>query len=306
MRKTFRELAADNRRNSSFLILLMVGICIIIGGAGAAVLAGRYAVGHGFLIGGVVAAIFAMIGWFSGGDTLLSFHGAQEIEKADAPQLFNIVEEMTIAAGLPMPRIFIMPCDAPNAFATGTSPENSAVAVTTGLLEKLNREELQGVIAHELAHIRNFDIRYSTLMATMAGGIVILSEIILRGGLLMGNSNRRSDRNNDNGLQIILVLFGVILAVLSPIITALIQMAMSRQREYLADASAVEFTRNPEGLASALERLAGDASPMKYSKAAASMFIVSPAVNLRGGADDLFSTHPPIEERVKRLRELNR
>ena len=122
----------------------------------------------------------------------------------------------------------------------------------------------------------------------------------------MGNSNRRSDRNNDNGLQIILVLFGVILAVLSPIITALIQMAMSRQREYLADASAVEFTRNPEGLASALERLAGDASPMKYSKAAASMFIVSPAVNLRGGADDLFSTHPPIEERVKRLRELNR
>lgn len=306
MKKTFRELADDNRRNSTCLILLMGGICVALGGVGALIFAGNAALPHGLFIGGIVALILAAIGWNSGGSTLLGFHNALEIEKADAPQLFNVVEEMAIAAGLPMPRIFIIDSDAPNAFATGTAPENAAVAITTGLLEKLNREELQGVMAHELAHIRNFDIRFSTLMATMAGGIVILSEIILRGGLLFGGGNRRSSRDSDNGLQAVFLLIGIVLAILSPIITALVQMAMSRQREYLADASAVEFTRNPEGLASALERLAGDTTPMKYSKVAESMFIVSPAVNLKLGADGLFSTHPPIEERVKRLRDLNR
>jgi heat shock protein HtpX len=153
-----------------------------------------------------------------------------------------------------------------------------------------------------MAHIRNFDIRYSMLMAVLAGGIVMLSEIFLRMSFFATSSRRRDDR--DNNMQLIFMLVGIVFAILSPLLTALIQMAMSRQREYLADASAVEFTRNPDGLANALEKLAADTTPMEYSKTTESMFIVSPALNLRGGVDSWFSTHPPIEERIKRLREL--
>ena len=219
------------------------------------------------------------------------------------PQLFNVVEEISIAAGLPMPNVYIMDEAAPNAFATGTSPENASVAVTTGLLEKLNRDELQGVIAHEIGHIRNFDIRYSMLMAMLAGGLVMLSEVLLRASFF--RSNRRSSNNRNSGqLQLVLMIVGIVLAILAPLLAALIQLAMSRQREYLADASAVEFTRNPEGLAGALAKLAGDKTPMECSKATESMFIVSPKAGLRGGADDLFSTHPPIKERIRRLMAL--
>ena len=210
---------------------------------------------------------------------------------------------MSLAAGVPMPKVYIIESDCPNAFATGPDPENAAVAITTGLYEKLSRDELQGVIAHEMAHIRNYDIRYSMLMAVLAGGIVMLSEIFLRMSFFATSSRRRDDR--DNNTQLICMVIGLVLAILAPILTALIQMAMSREREYLADASAVEFTRNPNGLANALAKLAADTEPMEYSKTTESMFIVSPALNLRGGMDSLFSTHPPIEERIKRLRELH-
>ena len=297
--KTFRDLAAANRRNSTLLIAAMILFCIAVGGILGAGIAGEEGIAFG-LSGGVVAAlVFCLVGWYGGVSTLMSFHGAQEIAKADAPQLFNVVEELAIAGGLPMPRIFIIDTDAPNAFATGASPESAAVAITTGLLAKLERDELQGVMAHELSHVRNLDIRYSMLMATLAGGIVLLSEVILRAGLLSGG-RRRSNRDGGNA-QIVLLLIGIVLSILAPIVTSLIELAMSRQREYLADASAVELTRNPRGLASALHKLAGDATPMEFSKAAESMFIVNPKVGLRGGSDDLFSTHPPIEERIRRL-----
>jgi len=299
MPKTFRDLAAANRRNSTLLISAMVLFCIAVGGVLGGGLGGEEGLSVG-LAGGVVAAlVFCLIGWYGGVSTLMSFHGAQEISKADSPQLFNVVEELAIAGGLPMPRIFIIDTDAPNAFATGTSPQTAAVAITTGLLAKLDRDELQGVMAHELSHVRNFDIRYSMLMATLAGGIVLLSEIVLRAGLISGG-RRRSGRDSGNA-QIVLLLIGVVLSILAPLITSLIELAMSRQREYLADASAVELTRNPRGLASALHKLSGDTTPMEYSKAAESMFIVNPKVGLRGGSDDLFSTHPPIEERIRRL-----
>ena len=306
-RRTFRDLIAANKRNSAILVVSMVALFLVLGGVlGGAFFASPDAVEEGVaagaVIGGIAALIFSLIGWYGGSGVLMAFHGAREIEKADAPQLFNVVEEMAIAAGVPMPRVYVMTEDAPNAFATGSSPDNAAVAVTTGLLGKLDRDELQGVIAHEIGHIRNFDIRYSMLMAMLAGGLVMLADVMLRASFF--RSNRRSNSRDGGQLQLILLLVGIVLAILAPILSALIQMAMSRQREYLADASAVEFTRNPEGLASALAKLAGDKSPMEYCKATEAMFIVSPKVGLRGGADSLFSTHPPIPDRIRRLMAL--
>ena len=307
-RRTFRDLIAANKRNSVILLAVMFAFFLVLGG----LLGGAFLVspGHlregvitGLVIGGVAATVFGLIGWYGGTGTLMAFHGARRIRKSDHPQLFNVVEEVSLAAGIPMPAVYIMYEDAPNAFATGTSPENASVAITTGLLEKLDRDELQGVIAHEVGHIRNFDIRYSMLMAMLAGGIVMLSEVMIHASFF--RSNRKSSRDRDAGqLQLVLVLVGLVLAILAPLLTTLIQLAMSRQREYLADASAVEFTRNPNGLAGALAKLAGDKTPMECSKATESMFIVSPKLGLRGGADDLFSTHPPIRERIKRLMAL--
>ena len=304
MPKTFRELAAANRRNSALLIALMVAFCLVIGALLGGGFGGDEGVAFGLAGGVVVAVISCLVGWYGGVSTLMSFHGAKEISKPDAPKLFNVVEELAIAGGLPMPRIFVIETDAPNAFATGASPDSAAVAITTGLLAKLDRDELQGVMAHELSHVRNFDIRFSMLMATLAGGIVLLSEVVLRAGLISGG-RRRSSRDSGNA-QVVMLLLGILLSILAPLITSLIELAMSRQREYLADASAVELTRNPRGLASALRKLAGDQTPMEYSKAAESMFIVNPKVGLRGGSDDLFSTHPPIEERIQRLLAMQR
>ncbi len=298
-RETFRMLIAGNRRNSGILLALMTILFVAAG----AVFGGAYGdILGGVIIALVVAMVMMLFAWFSGSEVLLAANGAQRIAKEDNPQLFNVVEEMSIAAGIPMPAVYVIDSECPNAFATGRDPDNSAVAVTTGLLGKLKREELQGVIAHEMAHIRNYDIRYSMLMAVLAGGIVILSEIFLRMSFFSAGRRRSDDR--DNGAQVILVVIGLVLAILAPILTALIQMAMSRQREYLADASAVEFTRNPRGLASALATISGDRTPMKFSKTTESMYIISPAMAMRGGADSLFSTHPPTAERIRRLMEL--
>ena len=297
-KETFRTLIAANCRNSALLMLTM---CVLFAAAGA--IFGEALVADfrmGLIVGVIIVLFLLLFAWVGGESAIMAVNGAQEISKEDCPKLFNVVEEMSLAAGVPMPRVYIIPTDCPNAFATGPNPENAAVAITTGLYEKLTRDELQGVIAHEMAHIRNYDIRYSMLMAVLAGGIVMLSEIFLRASIFA--PRRRDDR--DGNLQLIFMVVGIVFAILSPILTALIQMAMSRQREYLADASAVEFTRNPDGLANALAKLAADTEPMEYSKTSESMYIVSPALNLRGGMDSLFSTHPPIEERIKRLREL--
>ena len=306
-RRTFRDLIAANKRNSAILIILTVALFLVLGGVfGGAFLAEPddldIGIAVGVFFGGIFALIYALIGWFGGSGVLMAFHGAHEIAKADAPKLFNVVEEMAIAAGVPMPKVYIMTENAPNAFATGTSPDRAAVAVTTGLLDKLDRDELQGVIAHEIGHIRNFDIRYSMLMAMLAGGLVMLANVLLRASFF--RSGRRSNSRDNGQLQLILLLVGLVLAILAPLISTLIQMAMSRQREYLADASAVEFTRNPDGLASALAKLAGDKTPMEYCRATEAMFIVSPKLGLRGGADSLFSTHPPIPDRIRRIMAL--
>lgn len=299
-RQTFQDLIAANKRNSAILIGGMFALLLILG----AVFGAAYEqLEMGVLIAGVLALVLLFIAWANGVDTIMAVSGAQKIQKSDAPQFFNVVEEMAIAAGIPMPQVYLIDSDSPNAFATGTDPAHAAVAITTGLLEKLNREELQGVMAHEVAHIRNFDIRYTMLMAILGGAVVLLSDLFLRTTLLTGGSRRRNNREG-GGAQAILMLIGILLAILAPLFAMLIRLALSRQREYLADASAVEFTRNPNGLACALEKLTKDRTPMKASQAVAPLYIVNPELKLRSGADSLFSTHPPIEQRIERLRKL--
>jgi len=234
---------------------------------------------------------------------LLSASGAREIRKQDAPQLWNVVEEMTIAAGLRrMPRVYIIDDPAPNAFAAGYDPEKAVVAVTAGLLRQLNRDELQGVIGHEIGHIRNLDIRFMTLAGVMVGAIVIISDVFLR-GLRYGAVGRRSggrDRGRGGGIMLLIAL---VLAILGPLAAQLLYFACSRRREYLADATSARLTRYPKGLADALEKIARYVSlQQEVNRVLAPMYIVNP-LQARS-AFSLFSTHPPIEKRIKILRAM--
>jgi len=234
---------------------------------------------------------------------VMSLNNAKEItDKAQYPMLWNIVEEMTIVTRLPFPRIFIIEDESPNAFAAGNSPEKASVAVTTGLLKKLNREELTGVLAHEFAHIRNYDIRLSTVALAIAGLIAFLAQFSTRMMFWGGGRRRRSD--NSGGAGIILLILSLLILVLSPFVATIIRLALSRNREYLADASAIEFTRNPEGLKSALSKIA-NSDPMEAANAAsASLYIVNPFKRMKAGeteSDGLFSTHPSTANRIKRL-----
>jgi heat shock protein HtpX len=234
---------------------------------------------------------------------VMSLNNAKEItDKAQYPMLWNIVEEMTIVTRLPFPRIFIIEDESPNAFAAGNSPEKASVAVTTGLLKKLNREELTGVLAHEFAHIRNYDIRLSTVALAIAGLIAFLAQFSTRMMFWGGGRRRRSD--NSGGAGIILLILSLLILVLSPFVATIIRLALSRNREYLADASAIEFTRNPEGLKSALIKIA-TSDPMEAANAAsASLYIVNPFKRMKEGEaenDGLFSTHPSTANRIKRL-----
>nr|BAL55787.1 heat shock protein HtpX [uncultured Acetothermia bacterium] len=295
---------AANRRNTFLLIAVMTAVLMLIGYAFGLYLG----LGEGgLIIAAIVAALWIGISYFHGDSILLAASRAHEIHKADHPQLFNVVEELTIAAGLPMPKIYIIDDSAPNAFATGRDPQNASVAITRGLLEKLNRAELQGVMAHELAHIQNRDILYATLIGAIAGAIILLSDLFLR-ALRVGvgrRSSRSSKNSKSSGGLALIVLVGMILAVLAPVIARLLQLAVSRQREYLADASAALLTRYPEGLASALEKIARDPDPLEVaSRATQHLYIVNPFEKGRWSLDSLWSTHPPLEERIRRLRAM--
>lgn len=260
------------------------------------------------LVVGVGGALWS---YFQGANAILRMIHAKEITPELDPELFNVVDEMRLAAGLPMPKVYLIPETALNAFATGRDPEHGVVAITTGLRAKLNRDELQGVIAHEMAHIRHFDIRFSLLMATMVGLIVMTCDIFLR---IAFHGGARSSRSNDKGggaAVIIIVIVAIILSIVAPILAKFIQMAYSRQREYLADAGAVELTRNPEGLASALSKLAGDEEPLVdlANRGTAHMYIVNPLRKMRKSHQSLssmFSSHPPVADRIARLMALAR
>ena len=266
----------------------------------------------GLMIATAIWLVLTLISLSSGDQIFLAASRAKPVTHEVHPQLFNVVEEMKIAAGLPaMPKIYIINDPAPNAFATGRNPKNASVAVTAGLLGRLNRDELQGVIAHEISHIIHRDILFVTLAGIMLGSIVLLSQVFLRGmfySSLSGSRRRYSGGGKGGGqAQIVMLVIAIIAAILAPIMAYLLYFALSRRREYLADAGAARLTRYPEGLASALEKIAGDPSPQLASvnKVTAPMYIVNPFKKKKQmKLSDLTSTHPPISERVKILRKL--
>ena len=261
----------------------------------------------GLVIAFIVWAIMSLIAYFQGDSILLSIAGAKKIGPDDAPRLYNVVEEMKIASGLEkMPDIYIIDDPALNAFATGRDPSRASVAITSGLLQKLNRDELQGVIGHEMSHIKNRDVLLMAITSVMLGTIVMLSWYASRFFIFGGaTGGRRSSRNNGGGAQAVILIVGLVLMILAPILAQLIYYAISRKREYLADASSALYTRYPEGLASALEKLAASTAPLKTAnQATAPMYIINPLHKEGMKAADLTSTHPPISERIRILRAM--
>ncbi len=293
----YNQIAA-NKRKTWFLIILVSGL--IIG------LSAFYGYAQGIdmastiIIGTVISAIYSLFSYFFADKIALATSGAKAIKKQDAPELWNMVENLCIASGQPMPKIHIIQDESPNAFATGRDPEHASIAFTTGLLRVLDKTELEGVTAHELSHVKNYDIRVMTIVVVLVGAVMLIADLMLRGMYL----GQRNERNSSAG---ILIVVGLVLAVLSPLFAQLIQLAVSRSREYLADASGALLTRYPEGLAQALEKIAVAGRPMRQANhATAHLFIANPfgAKNGQSFFGNLFSTHPPIQERIRRLRDM--
>ena len=306
------ELIRANKRNSVLLMSLMAMVMLAVGAIIGLVVFGPEGAFFGLIIAVVVWLVLTLISFSSGDQILLAASRAKPVTHDVHPQLFNVVEEMKIAAGLPaMPKVYIINDPAPNAFATGRSPERASVAVTAGLLARLNRDELQGVVAHEISHILHRDILYVTLAGIMLGGIVIMSQFFLRGMFYSSMGSRRRYSSSDQGggqAQIVLLVIAILVAILAPIMAQLLYFALSRRREYMADAGAARLTRYPEGLASALEKIANDPAPQlaAANKASAPMYIANPFKKKgQRKLSDLTSTHPPISERVRILRNMS-
>jgi len=303
---SFYDQIAANRRNS---FLLAVVVVVLLGALGFSIgfaLTGDAAGGIGTTIAAIGLGVAMSLGSYFAGDRLvLTVSGAKEVDEASRPQLLNVVREMTLAANVPMPKVYVIDDSAPNAFATGRDPKHASIAVTTGLLDKLDREELQGVIGHELSHVRNFDIRFSLIVGVLVGSIALLSDFFLRWSWFGGDRRSRSDREGGGGLQAIMMLVAIVLAILAPIFARLVQLAVSRQREYLADASSVELTRNPYGLEQALAKIASDKEVLEVAnRATQHLYFTNPIKKFEARSSSLFSTHPPIVERINRIRQL--
>lgn len=292
-----------NRRASWLLMGMVVALLSALGYAIGAAWMGGTSGGLGLLgVFGIVAIAWSVIGYYTGDRLVLAVSGARQVTHDDAPQLYNVVEEMTIAAGLPqVPAVYIIEDPAPNAFATGRDPKHASVAVTSGLLGMMDREELQGVVAHELSHVRNYDIRFATLVGILVGMIALVADFFLRFSFFsgMGGRGRRSSGSGGDSNAIFMVV-AIALAILAPLAAYAVQFAISRKREYLADATGVQLTRNPLGLARALNVIAGDPDSLRTAnRATAHLYIANP---LRGKkakeTAGLFDTHPPIQERI--------
>lgn len=292
-----------NQRNSFLLVGLITLLLVALGAAVGLYIDSPTA---GIVIAALVALFLSLFSYYQGDQLILSYSHAHPIEKKDNPQLFNVVEELSVAAGLSMPKVYIIDDDAPNAFATGRDPQHASVAITTGLLKKLSRDELQGVMAHELSHVQNRDILFSMMMGVLAGSIVLLSDYVTRYLFWTGGGRRRESRGKSQANALLMVL-GLILIILAPLIAKLIQLAVSRQREYLADASGANLTRYPEGLASALEKIANDPDELHVAnRATAHLYIVNPFMHKKlAELNSVFDTHPPLQERIKRLRTMH-
>ncbi len=307
MSGSFHDLIARNRRDSALLVVAFIALITLT------VYAFGIALGNGSPRAGIpaafmalgIAALLCVFGAYGGAGAILGMSGAREMKKEEDPQLWNVVEELAIASGLPMPRIYLIDDTATNAFATGRDPAHASIAITRGLREKLTRDELQGVLAHELSHVRNFDIRFTMLLAVLVGFLVLLCDVFRRWTFWGRGGRRRSSSRGGGAAFIVIFLLALALSILAPLLARLIQLAASRQREYLADASAVEMTRNPLGLAGALEKISNDTEVLEAAnRATQHLYIVNPFRPFEERAKGLFSTHPPIAERINRLRAL--
>jgi heat shock protein HtpX len=301
MRKSLQDQIRANQRGSLFFSFLIVLLLAGLGMAIAGSMGGDY-----WWVGGAIAAgiglVSAFIAYTAGSKIVLQISGAREATRQEDLMLANVVEEMAIAAGIPRPKIYVIDEAAPNAFATGNSPKNGVVVFTKGLIEKLNRDELQGVAAHEIAHIRNYDMRFMTVIAIVAGFIPLLADMFRY--MLWTGGGRRGRSDSRDGGQIIWLVIGIALMILAPIFAKLLELAVSRKREFMADATAAELTRYPEGLAQALLKISGDQTGLEHAnRATQHMYIVNPFHPL-DRVQNLFSTHPSVDARVKALRGL--
>ncbi|TSD11294.1 M48 family metalloprotease [Curtobacterium sp. KBS0715] len=289
---------ARNKRNTVVIVLVFL---LIIGALGflGGYLAGNVSIGFVVL---VVALGYAVLQYFLAARQATAIAGGVEIDRVSEPRLWRTVENLAIATGMPMPRVFVIPDPSPNAFATGRDPEHAVVAATTGLLELMDDQELQGVMAHELGHVRNYDIRVSTMVFGLVVAVGLIADVLLRISIFSGLSGGRN-RNSDNGgsANPVLLIAGIVAVIVAPIAAAGVQAAVSRQREYLADATGAMTTRHPEGLARALEKLGAYGRPTQTQNSSmAHLWIADP---MRPGVmDRLFSTHPPLPDRIARLR----
>jgi heat shock protein HtpX len=299
----YRAIAA-NKRNTVFIIALFILIIAGLGLAIAAIWGAPNDPGSWLPITGAVlvgAGIYSLIQYFAASGEALAISGARQIRKADNPRLYRIVENLAITTGMPMPKVYIIDDPAPNAFATGRDPQHAVVAATTGILDIMTDSELEGVMAHEMGHVQNYDIRVSTLVFGLVVAIGLISDIFLRLSFFTGG-NRRD--NNNNGGNPIALIIGIVSLILAPLIAAVVQAAVSRQREYLADATSALTTRNPDALASALQKLNAYGRPMRRQNSSMAHLWISDPTGKPNVAERLFSTHPPIADRVKRLGEI--
>lgn len=302
---TMWELIQSNRRKSAALIVILA---LVLAGLGLSIgwsIAGEEGSFFGVAVAMVIWIVMLLTNLAAGESILLSAAGAREVTHDDAPQLFNVVEEMKIAAGLPaMPKVYVIDNPAPNAFAVGLKPERAAVAVTSGLLARLNRDELQGVIGHEFGHISNRDTMFMTLAGVTVGAIILLADLYVYRMRFGGGRSRSSGNRGGGQAAAIMMIIALVLAILAPLLAQLLYFACSRRREYLADASSAQFTRYPAGLASALVKISGaQAGSLEVSRALAPMFIVNPLA-ATAESSNIFSTHPPTADRIRVLRAL--
>ncbi len=307
---TFYDLAAANRRKSYLLVLLVIGIIAALATSAGVALTGNVegALPYALISFGIGFAL-TLGAWFGGDRAVLAAAGAKPLDPsagAEELQLSNIIDELCVAANMPRPKAYTIEDTALNAFATGRDPAHASIAVTTGLMKRLDREEMSGVIAHELSHVRNLDIRYGLLVAALVGSLALLSDILLRSVFWGGAGRRRSDdRSGGGAIQIIAFVLMIVLAILAPIAARMVQLAVSRQREYLADASGVELTRNPAGLERALAQIGADKEVLEVAtKATAHLYFANPVKHFETRAAGFMATHPPIADRINRLRAL--
>lgn len=296
----FDQIASNKRRTWVLLVAFFALLALIGAAVGYLWLDSPFG---GMAIAFIIGGIYAVSMIFQSTEIVMLMNGAREVSEEEAPELYHVVQDMAMVAQIPMPRVFIVEDASPNAFATGSKPENAAVAATTGLLALMNREELEGVMGHEVSHIRNYDIRISTIAVALTSAVTMLSSMAGRMMWFGGGGRRRNDRDNDNGLGIVLMIVSLLALLLAPLAATLVQLAISRQREYLADASSVELTRNPKGMISALLKL-DNSQPMEHhvDDASAALYINDP--KKKGGLQKLFYTHPPISDRVERLKNM--